>query len=221
MNYRPIARIRFHVFTSMGVALSILIGLANSAAAQQASFGQLRSSSSQLRGGGFGGGGSSLQGQLPGNVFGSARYLRGNRRRGAYIGANTRQRFVGNQQAVAQGRVQTAAETARPMNDVTQSINKRRSIASAGQVYNPTLTVEFKHQQVDVTSLATRVEARVTEKLSLKSGQLAVAILDRTATLTGTVSSARERRLAEALLTFEPGISRVENRILLETDNRN
>ena len=219
MNYQLVNRLRFHVVLSIGLC-AILFGLANNVVAQQSSFGQLRASGSRLQNG-SGTARGNLQGQLPGNVSGSARYLRGNRRRGSFIGANTRQRLVGNQQAVAQGRVQTAAETAPPKTNASQSINKRLSLAPAGQMYNPTLSVDFEGTQVDISSLAREVETRVTEKLSLKRGQLAVAILDRTAKLTGTVSSERERRLAEALLTFEPGISRVENLIQLETDNQN
>lgn len=63
-------------------------------------------------------------------------------------------------------------------------------------------------------SLTEDIARRIQNRLS--SPDIRFEFKNRTVILTGSVSAVRQRELAEAMLTFEPGIDRVENRITVK-----
>ena len=165
-----------------------------------------------------------------GTVTGSERFLRDNREDGNFIGADSRdtRAFVGAQQATtgaAAGRSGLATppvriETAPDANRIQQT-----STRPTTGMYSPRLRVGFDHpspssRQIS-TSLAHQLEASLTRRLqSVLSDQpirsLEVSLEGEMATLRGEVFSERERYLAALLTLFEPGISEVQNDLIVK-----
>jgi osmotically-inducible protein OsmY len=68
---------------------------------------------------------------------------------------------------------------------------------------------------------AAQLTAALTERLEkflLQGGstQIEVSVENRTASLEGSVNSDDDRRLAERLVSLEPGVDRIENRLVVE-----
>ena len=53
-------------------------------------------------------------------------------------------------------------------------------------------------------------------QIRLRAPQIELAVQDRTATISGTVETERQRSLAESMLLFEPGIDVVKNEIVVK-----
>jgi len=158
-----------------------------------------------------------------GALTGSERFLRGNRDRAAFVGADRRetQSFVGSGQARTSGTIisSTAGIDAPP--DRSARINRPLRAPAASEMYLPKMVLagdrgpKPTHPETQELGLTRpTVRTRVARAVRLASeSPLAVSVAGRTATLTGTVPSERERTLAETMVSFEPGISQVRNLI--------
>jgi hypothetical protein len=156
-----------------------------------------------------------------GDIQGTERFLRGNRGARAFVGTSAQQarQFVGTEQATGASSVRTAVEDLREPRSVRSAVNQPRGPLRRGEIYER-LTMDLTpppapaSQTVTVAPLATRV----TESLRrLGAASVEVSMEGRTATLRGTVASARQRDLAEWMVRFEPGISQVSNLLAVET----
>lgn len=77
------------------------------------------------------------------------------------------------------------------------------------------LRVDFDVIRPDNTSVATQLEKRFVNIKPLKGvgNDIQVQVVDRVATLTGTVNTAAEKDMAERITRLEPGISSVRNEL--------
>ena len=154
-----------------------------------------------------------------GTLGGNERFLRANRGRTAFVGADQTegQSFVGSQQAQTSGTIVSSTAGLTPAPDQSQQINRPLKVAAAGNMNLPKITLRLgdiapKQSIGQPNSPTTRVQMA----MSLVSPEvISVSVIGRTAILRGVVDSDEERTLAETLASFEPGISSVRN--LLQT----
>jgi hypothetical protein len=150
----------------------------------------------------------------------SARFIRGNREVSDFVGADggDDQSFVGRQQvgalaeeirsAVDELEIQTgpdANQTAEPM------------MPARVQLYAPRLKVAFDFAPTGVSEVNARLSHHLEASLpAVAANQIEVSVAGNAATLRGVVASEWDRKLAELLLRFEPGIARVENQLQIQ-----
>lgn len=158
---------------------------------------------------------SNAAGSAVGALTGNERFVRGNRSRRDFVGSdrNEQSGFVGAGQAIGVGRVPSATEGLRIQTTDTQRINRPIPAQSTKGIYYPRLEIGFDvrpstNVAPDAPSADERLLARVVQ-VTGDSVQLTRA--GRTAILRGTVKSAHDAELAAQLLSFEPGIDRIQN----------
>ena len=157
-----------------------------------------------------------------GTIQGSERFLRGNRGATDFVGSDSRdaRRFVGNEQANPARRVRTAVEGLRERRSARTSLNRPRGPLKAGEVYEQ-LALSADMAPPDVVPpgppvTAVELSRRLTDSLArFGEARIGVSLAGRTAILRGTVASARQRELAKTMVLFEPGISQVQNQLVL------
>ncbi len=95
---------------------------------------------------------------------------------------------------------------------------RRRSRQNLPPPVHVQLQPKFEFGQLASAQVASAMQTRLNQLLKIRSaGSVTVEIENRTATLSGIVRSEYERGLLEKLTKIEPGISRVENQIAIET----
>jgi hypothetical protein len=154
--------------------------------------------------------------QNPGNLTGSERYLRGNRSRRDFVGADRSEAtgFVGATQAIGVGRVPAATETFRLESTNPARINRPVPPLPAKGMYYPRLEIDFATVPRSQSDLIIATTDRLQKRIQQTLGDGARLTIDgRTARLDGIVDSAQAAELAEILVSFEPGIDQVENRL--------
>lgn len=160
-----------------------------------------------------------------GTVTGAERFLRNNRDRASFVGADKTegQGFVGNQQARTAGSIVSSTASIKPAADRSRQINRPMRRPTAGQMQLPKLTLnlgEMSSQQLITLESEHSVIARVRQAVRLATElEILVSVEGRTAILRGVVDSDEERRLAETMVSFEPGISNVQNLLQTQSDH--
>lgn len=148
--------------------------------------------------------------QDAGQVTGSERFLRENRQPGQFVGsdsgdANNFFSQLGSQ-AFGQGLNNLAANANRNQNSRGQSGRSQR------QPFRTKLRIGFDYKKVAPTKLTAKLDQRLSKAImDRRLGEIEVAVVGRTAVLTGAVPSAADRALAERLVSLEAGISAVQN----------
>ena len=150
-----------------------------------------------------------------GVLSGNERFLRGNRGRAAFVGAdrNEGQTFVGSQQARTSGTIVSSTAGIDPPPDLSRQINQPLTKIAAGQMQLPKISLSLgdlaPRQELSSRSA---IISRLQQATSLVPGSdISVSVEGRTAILNGVVHSDEERKLAETLVSFEPGISQIRN----------
>ncbi|MBM4092004.1 MAG: BON domain-containing protein [Planctomycetes bacterium] len=155
-----------------------------------------------------------------GTLQGHERFLRRNRRPTDFVGTDLRdlQRFIGQLQASVRGGGLDTTEGLRERVDRSTTINQPLAPLARGTMYHPRLTIDVGFDVTPATNgLA---ERRILDQLvdiPRLSGACRIEVLlaERTAILRGEVPSAADRDLAEVLVSFEPGISTVQNDLVV------
>ncbi len=144
------------------------------------------------------------------------RFIRSNRDITDFVGPDTRELrgFVGNIQGRSRGQVPTMIQGLRRRVDRSTAINQPLDASPSTGLYPPEVVLGFTPSPTNHL----QVEEVLTERLRSASqippsSRFAVSVVGRTATLRGEVPSARDRDLAAALLSFEPGISDIDNQL--------
>ncbi len=153
-----------------------------------------------------------------GTLRGNERFLRANRRATDFVGPDIRdlERFVGMLQARARGSVSPTTEGLRRRVDRSESMNQPVPPPARRTLYYPRLEVSFDSVPADTTALGQRALETLARSPELSGpSRIAVYVEGRTAILLGEVPSARDRELAELLISFEPGISAIRNELQL------
>lgn len=149
----------------------------------------------------------------------NTRFVRGNRSRQDFVGSNRTDLsgFVGAGQALGVGRVPSAAENLR-IETSKAKINRPLPPQPAKGMYYPRLKVDFE-------KTLSREELRredpagkeASERVAqFSAGNAKVTMSGSTAILRGTVNSVRASELLVQLLSFEPGIDRVRNELVVQ-----
>lgn len=163
-------------------------------------------------------GSASADGEV-GSISGAERFMRNRRRRTAFVGRdlNEMSSFVGEIQGSTSGNVRTAISGLRLRLQRNANLTTQRTNQASRGIYEPPLAIGF-----DVEPLAPAAQEATLEKLLNDSprihhvGPLSVTVDDRIATLAGVVASDEDRQLAEAYLRFEPSVSIVVNRLVVQ-----
>lgn len=143
------------------------------------------------------------------------RFSRGSRGRNEFVGSDRSDvtTFVGNEQARTQGSVTSTVTGLREQTQVR--VNRARAAAGATGRYEARLSLD-PSLLIGTGPTPLRVELLPQRRLSRffaeqKRGSIAVSGSNRIATLTGRVESAREKRIAGLIASFEPGVAEVRN----------
>lgn len=151
-----------------------------------------------------------------GLLDGSERFVRGNRSRRDFVGSDRTEQsgFVGASQAIGVGRVQSATEGLRIDATDVQRVNRPLPPQAAKGLYYPRLEIDFDVTRNLPSPLEEAANRRMHERIAAVTGSGALLVLEgRTAILRGTVPTQHAGDLAERLLSFEPGIDRVQNEL--------
>ena len=151
------------------------------------------------------------------------RFIRGNRRPGAFIGGDSRSRrgFIGTQQGGQAGRSRPAISGTRLSTAPDANRTGTRAGQSRSDPYAPRLSVAF-----DVTRPSDQAVAQGLTRQLLASPEfhstdrIGVSVEGAIATLRGEVASERDRSLAESLVLFEPGIDSVRNELKVRSPSK-
>ncbi len=156
-----------------------------------------------------------------GLLDGNERFVRGNRSRQDFVGTGRSELtgFVGAGQAIGVGRVPAAADSFRLETLNANRVNKPLPKQPAKGMYYPRLVLDEPENTVssDSSSVSTDPEflAQIQTRVLRAAGPNAQVVISPsgTATLRGTVDSKRTAELVANILSFEPGIDRVENQL--------
>jgi len=90
-----------------------------------------------------------------------------------------------------------------------------RSMGNNQRNVRSTASSEFDFSPLEVDTRSVALQTRITKLPSLRgtTDQVAVRMDGNTVTLTGTVATSHERKLAEQLVRLEPGVDTVDNRL--------
>lgn len=153
-----------------------------------------------------------------GRLTGRERFLRQNRRPYDFVGPTVREleRFIGSLQARPRTPVPPTTQGVRQRIDRSEAVNQPLPTLPRSSQYYPRL---------EITSLVERTPAGGPSPSALETlvrsshlsatSRIVVWMEDRTAILLGEVPSAKDRDLAELVLTFEPGISEIQNELVV------
>jgi hypothetical protein len=157
-----------------------------------------------------------------GTLQGTERFLRQNRRASDYVGVDIGdlQRFIGAMQARSLRQIPPTTQGLTRRVDRSETVNQPLPPARRGTPYNPRLELSFEALPVPDTLLPARWALDTLARSPQMSGpsRIAVSLEGRTAILRGEVPSEADRDLAELLLTFEPGISAIQNELRVNPD---
>ena len=156
------------------------------------------------------------------NITGAERFIRGNRTAGDFVGAaaDNLSQFVGAATDAAGPTVTSSAVTGLT-EAAAPRLNVNRTRRTAG-IYDERLQVDFDYPRRKATDTQKGTATGKTDSVSAmwqllhKRGiELTLSADGTTARLQGTARSSEQRRLAELVVLFEPGISTVRNELQL------
>ena len=149
----------------------------------------------------------------------NTRFVRGKRSRQDVVGANRTDLngFVGAGQALGVGRVPSSVENFRIETTKTK-INRPLPPQPAKGMYYPRLEIDFATTASQVEWLQEGpASINTSERVAqVSEGNAIVMMSGTTAILRGTVNSVRTSELLVQLLSFEPGIDRVKNELVVK-----
>ena len=180
----------------------------------------------------FGGGqavlNSTLQSETSGGVTGGARFLRENRS-GQFVGSDNADigaalQMLGGQGGAAPGQLggQFGRNTPGSGNNRSQQPNQtNQSNGRNTPTYRISRSVGFRYQPsaaIAPSGLGDRLTGLLQGSTRIqRASPLEVQMRDRTAILRGSVSTSYDRDLAARLVLLQPGVTSVENRLIVSS----
>lgn len=160
--------------------------------------------------------------QMPGLNASGRRFSREARRANSFVGADRRdtRNFVGRSAAGANPGVRSAV-TGVTANQ-SANVNQPLQFPATGTMYLPRLVLakETKPAAELVIELESALTIDLTDRLTqLVGSPIEVSVAERIATIRGAVASVEDRRRAEILASFEPGVSVVQNDLKVAGDS--
>ena len=158
-----------------------------------------------------------------GQIQGGERFLRGNRGRGEFVGSDRRDvgAFVGSEQGRTRGTIVAATAGLQEEPNPARRLNRPVPPLAAGAMYPPRLELDASVYEASRRESRTTSE-RVTAGLRRApcfspECSIEALVVGRKAILRGEVVDAKQRDLAQLLVLFEPGISEVENGLVVRS----
>lgn len=151
-----------------------------------------------------------------GLLGGNERFVRGNRSRQDFVGTgrNDLTGFVGAGQAIGVGRVPAASDSFRLEATSAAKVNKPLPKQPTKGMYYPRLVLEVDPKSADTSALTVVASPEIQRRVQNVGGEnVQVVLTGSTAILQGSVDSKRAAELVVKVLSFEPGIDRVENKL--------
>ena len=149
----------------------------------------------------------------------NTRFVRGNRSRQDFVGSNRTDLsgFVGAGQALGVGRVPSATDSLR-IETSKAKINRPLPLQPAKGMYYPRLEFDFEKASLQEELLRESPAGKeASDRVAqFSAGSANVTMSGSTAILRGTINSVRTSELLEQLLSFEPGIDRVKNELVVQ-----
>jgi len=153
-------------------------------------------------------------------------YVRGNRRKTDFVGTDSQEAndFVGSPSGESKGQVKSG-KTKRQTTSKRDVGRQPSRPQPTKPMFRPQLSVDFDFRPLPLQQVGTDLGAQLEASLIRHSesavpvgrnGSIDVSLKGQTATLRGEVSSERERTLAELLSLLEPGVSKVENKLVVK-----
>ncbi len=167
--------------------------------------------------------GRNTHGQQPnafdaaGTVSGDRRFVRGARAAGDFVGTDRGEAagFVGNTLARNDGQVPASVTGLREQ--PTVRVNRPRGRTTSG-LYPERLSVAFRVRDAEAAAVTPETSAAL-ERIRAAGSATEIRITrnptERSAVLTGSVPTEHDRRIAELLVMFEPGLETVTNDLQL------
>jgi hypothetical protein len=156
-----------------------------------------------------------------GVLQGNERFMRNNRSRIDFVGPSrsSQQGFVGSEQAIGAGRVPSAAESVRDVADASRRINKPVPPLTPNDIYYPNLVVVGSNNpnrplQPGIVRTSDSGD-RLAKRLAAENPNLRVIRDGDRVTLIGTVADAQQATRIRLLLSFEPGIYEIDDRLVV------
>lgn len=159
----------------------------------------------------MGAGGMNL-GTTQGGIQTNGRFVRGNRARGDFVGSNRTelQGFVGSGQALGVGRVTSAVENFKVETRAAR-INRPMPSQPKKGMYYPRLELDLSSRNTPELIQATPANLELSQRVSKVAGiETNIEIRGRTAIIDASSIPPESLDLVKTLLSFEPGIDRVE-----------
>jgi len=153
-----------------------------------------------------------------GALTGTERFLRENRGRQDFVGADLLDRggFVGAVQGSPRGAIRSAITNLRPL--VNEQINRvpPDPLGRRARPYAPRLIVAFEYPQPSDDELQSTLAEYVLRVPGMdRLGPIEVSVVGQTAILRGVVASEHQRDVAEQLVLLEPGVRAIRNELVL------
>lgn len=159
----------------------------------------------------MGAGGLNL-GTTQGGIQTNGRFVRGNRARGDFVGSNRTELkgFVGSGQALGVGRVTSAVENIKVESRAAR-INRPMPSQPKKGMYYPRLELDLSSGDTPELIPATPASLELSQRVSKVAGiETKIQIRGRTAIIDTSSIPPESLDLVKTLLSFEPGIDRVE-----------
>lgn len=153
-----------------------------------------------------------------GVVQGDERFLRGNRSRNEFVGSNrsSLQGFIGSEQAIGTGRVQTSVESLTEPPDRSAAINRPIAPLAAGAMYHPRLSISTSEMASPsyIASVANQRDTKLALRMSKAAGSNIQIFRERDRTvIRGVVASQSMVEKLRILASFEPHIDTIESQL--------
>lgn len=153
-----------------------------------------------------------------GLLGGNERFVRGNRSRQDFVGTgrNDLTGFVGSGQAIGVGRVPAASDSFRLEATSAAKVNKPLPKQPTKGMYYPRLVLDVDSKAADLSSQSTAFAASPELQRRAKNvggENVQVVLAGNTAIVKGSVDSKRTAELVVNVLSFEPGIDRIDNNL--------
>ena len=148
----------------------------------------------------------------------NARFVRGNRAANDFVGSDLAeaQNFVGMQQTDIEADIRSAVDEQLIEEAPEVNLGTQPAIPPRMLLNPPRLQVGFDYTPRAADVVSSQLTRRIGSKLSSDaSNRIEVWVEDGVAILRGEVVTERDRKLAEILVGFEPGVARVQNEIQL------
>lgn len=101
------------------------------------------------------------------------------------------------------------------LNEMRESQRQRRANRNRKPPVRVQLRPLFAVQPPSATQLTTQVRSQLSRALPTTAGTAQISVSGGTATIQGTVQSDYDKQLAAKMLSMQPGITRVENRLTI------